>query len=46
MSGEAYEQYCDWIDLEEIDLLYFDKDELNKILLEELPLIQKAYEEA
>lgn len=44
MSGDAYERYCDWIDLERLDLSYFDKDELNEILLDELPLIQNVYE--
>ena len=43
-SGDAYEQYCDWIDLDCVDLSYFDKDELNGLLKEEFEYIKNAYE--
>lgn len=43
-SGDAYEQYCDWIDLDSVDLSYFDKDELNGLLDEEFEDIKNAYE--
>ncbi len=43
-SGDAYEQYCDWMDLDSVDLSYFDKDELNGLLEEEFEDIKNAYE--
>lgn len=43
-SGEAYEWYCDWMDLDSVDLSYFDKDELNGLLKEEFEDIKNAYE--
>lgn len=43
-SGEAYEDYRDWFGLDYVDLSYFDKDELNEMLEDELDDIQEAYE--
>lgn len=43
-SGDAYEQYCDWMDLDSVDLSYFDNDELNGLLEEEFEDIKNAYE--
>lgn len=45
-AGEAYEQYCELIDLDEIDLEDLDKDELN-ILLPVVPsLLEEMYEKS
>lgn len=43
-SGDTYEQYRDWLDLDSVDLSYFDKYELNELLEEEFEDIKNAYE--